>query len=78
MNSNDSTSNNSFCPICGYDHDVLVISLENGGQIVTKPFYKDRETTVSINDGNKVVKMRTKRMDLVDIFWPTTEQEEER
>jgi hypothetical protein len=37
---------NNICRICGRNHNVLVISLENGGHIVTLPHPKDRATKV--------------------------------
>jgi hypothetical protein len=65
--SNESVSNN-ICLICGGDHDVLVISLENGGHIVTKPFSKDKGSTVK---AGSCIKARATKLDLVDILWPT-------
>lgn len=38
--------NNSLCPVCGSDHNVLIIGLENGGRIITPPFPKRRTTRV--------------------------------
>ena len=50
---------NNICRICGRNHNVLVISLENGGHIVTLPHPKDRATKVKSSGS----------MLLPDIFW---------
>ena len=49
--------------------NVLVISLENGGHIVTKLFSKEKATKVKVTDG----KRKATKLDLVDIFWPSNE-----
>jgi hypothetical protein len=67
INNNESVFNNSLCQICGGDHNVLVIPLENGGHIVSRPFPKEKATKVNVADG----KRRATRLDLVDILWPT-------
>jgi hypothetical protein len=65
---NEPVSNNScLCSICGGDHNVLVIPLENGSHIVSRPFPKDNATKVNVTGD----KRRATRLDLVDIFWPT-------
>jgi hypothetical protein len=69
--SNQSVSNN-ICLICGGDHDVLVISLENGGYIVTKPFSKDKGSTVK---AGSCIKARATKLDLIDTLWPTNGDE---
>ena len=69
MNSNDTVSNISLCPVCGGDHNILVIPLENGGHIVTPPFRKEKTTKVNARDG----KHKATRLDFVNVFWPTDE-----
>lgn len=69
--SNESVSNNSLCPVCGGDHNVLVISLVHGGHIVIHSFPKERATKVKVTNGGK---RRATRLDLVDIFWPAEEE----
>jgi hypothetical protein len=69
--SNSTAYNNSLCPICGGNHNVLVISLENGSHIVTHPFKKEKATKVKLTDG----KRRATRLDLIDTFWPLGEGE---
>jgi hypothetical protein len=64
--SNSTAYNNSLCPICGGNHNVLVISLENGSHIVTHPFRKEKVKKVKVADG----KRRATRLDLIDTFWP--------
>lgn len=68
MYRNDLVSNNS-CPVCGGDHNVLMISLENGGHIVTRPFPKEKASKVKKTDA----KRRATKLDLVDIFWQSEE-----
>ena len=67
--SNGVVSNN-ICHICGGDHNVLVIRLENGGHIITRPFSKEKSTKVKVTHG----KRRATRLDLVDIFWPAEDE----
>jgi hypothetical protein len=68
---NEPVSNNSsLCSICGGDHNVLVIPLENGGHIVSRPFPKEKTTKVNVTEG----KRRATRLDLVGIFWPTEDE----
>jgi hypothetical protein len=69
VNNNKPVFNNSLCDICGGNHKVLVISLENGGHIVTHPFSKEKTTKVKITLG----KRRATRLDLVNTFWPSGE-----
>jgi hypothetical protein len=69
--SNKPVSNNRFCSICGGDHNVLVIGLENGEHIVTPSFCKRKAIRVKVADGRR----RAKRLDLVDIFWPSEKEE---
>jgi hypothetical protein len=69
INNNSSVFNNSLCHICGGDHNVVVIPLENGGRIISRPFPKNKTTKVNVSDG----KRRATRLDLVDIFWPSDE-----
>ena len=69
MNSNDKVSDISSCPVCGGNHDVLVIGLENGGHIVTQPFPKEETTRVKVTSN----KLRATKLNLVDIFWPEYE-----
>jgi hypothetical protein len=57
-----------LCPICGGNHDVLVVSLENGGHVVTKPFPKDEAFRVKIKASD--IKARATRLDLIDSLWP--------
>ena len=45
--SNESASNN-ICDICGGNHNILVIPLENGGRIITRPFTKEKVTRVKV------------------------------
>jgi hypothetical protein len=61
---------NSLCPVCGGDHNVLVISLENSGHIVTRPFPKEKATRVKVNSG---IKVRATRLDPVGVFWSAEE-----
>jgi hypothetical protein len=49
MYRNDLVSNNSF-PVCGGDHNVLMISLENGDHIVTRPFPKEKASKFKITE----------------------------
>jgi hypothetical protein len=65
MSSNGALSNNSLCTVCGGDHNVLVIPLENGGHIISRPFPKEKATKVKITNA----KRRATRLDLVDVFW---------
>lgn len=69
INNNKSVFNNSLCHICGGDHNVLVIPLEIGGHVITRPFQKDKASKVNVTSG----KRRAARLDLVDIFWSTEE-----
>lgn len=69
MSSNGALSNNSLCPVCGGDHNVLVIPLENGGHIISRPFPKEKATKVNIINA----KRRATRLDLVNMFWPSDE-----
>jgi hypothetical protein len=39
-------ASNNICDICGVDHNVVVISLENGGRIVTPSFRKEKVTRI--------------------------------
>jgi hypothetical protein len=68
INNNESVFNNSLCHICGGDHNVLVISLESGGHITTRPFPKEKATRVKVGSG---IKGRATKLDLVDVFWPS-------
>jgi hypothetical protein len=70
MNSNGALSNNSLCPVCGGDHNVLVIPLENGGHIISRPFPKEKATKVKITNA----KRRATRLDLVDVFWSSNKE----
>jgi hypothetical protein len=58
-----------LCPICGGNHDVLVISLENGGHVVTKPFPKD-EAIRRVKTKASGIRARATRLDLIDSLWP--------
>lgn len=62
---NNGAVSNNICPICGGDHNVLVIGLENGSHIITRPFPNEKATKVNVTDG----KRRATRLDLVDVFW---------
>jgi hypothetical protein len=64
--SNAPVSNN-ICHVCGGDHNVLIISLENGGHIITHPFSKEKATRVKVDSG---IKGKAIGLDLIDIFWP--------
>ena len=67
---NDIVSNiSSLCSVCGGDHNVIVIQLENGGHIITRPFSKEKATKLNVTDG----KRRAARLDLVNVFWPSDE-----
>jgi hypothetical protein len=55
------------CDVCGGDHNVLIISLENGGHIITHPFRKEKATRVKVDSG---IKGKAIGLDLIDIFWP--------
>jgi hypothetical protein len=70
MNRNTKVANNSLCRVCGGDHNVLVISLENGGHIITRPFAKEKATKVDITNA----KRRATRLDLVDVFWSSNKE----
>lgn len=69
MSSNTKVANNSLCNICGGDHNVLLIPLENGSHIVTRPFPKEKATKVKVKND----KRRATRLDLVNVFWPSDE-----
>jgi hypothetical protein len=58
------------CPVCGGNHNVLVINLEHGRHIVTPPFPKEKAAKVSVTNG----KRRATRLDLVNTFWPSNEE----
>jgi hypothetical protein len=58
-----------LCPICGGNHDILVISLENGGHVVTKPFPKDKAFR-RVKTKASSIKVRATRLDLIDRLWP--------
>lgn len=51
--SNESDSNIRFCHVCGGDHNVLVIGLENGEHIITKPFSKERPSKIDVDSNVK-------------------------
>ena len=61
--SNKLVSNN-ICDICGGDHNVLLIGLENVSHIITRPFPKEVTKANATND-----RRRATTLDLVDIFW---------
>jgi hypothetical protein len=71
--SNITAYNSSLCPVCGGDHNVLVISLENDGHIITSPFQKEKATEVKAKVTG--VKRRATRLDMVDAFCPYEEGE---
>lgn len=64
---NNGAVSNNICHICGGDHNVLVIPLENGGHIVSRPFPKEKATKVKVTNA----KRRATRLDLVKMFWPS-------
>lgn len=66
--SKESISSDRLCQVCGGDHNVLVIRLENGGHIITKPFSKERPPKVNVNSN---VKRKSTTLDLVNLFWPS-------
>jgi hypothetical protein len=48
---NDNCNSISVCDICNYRHNVIVISLEGGGHIITKPFCKERTAVAKAKPG---------------------------
>ena len=43
----------SVCKICGGDHNVIIVPLENGGRIVTSPFLENR-TNINLKRKRKL------------------------
>lgn len=68
--SNESVSDNSLCRICGGNHNVLVIGLENGGHIITEHFFKEGPVKIKV-DFN--VNSKATILDLINTVWPTEE-----
>ena len=62
--SNGSVPNN-ICHICGGNHNVLVIGLENGSHIITHPFPNERATKPNVTASRR----RATTSDLIGIFW---------
>ena len=58
---------NQLCLLLLGTINVVVISLENGGYIISKLFPKEKATKVT---GSK---QKATRLDLVNIFWPSDE-----
>jgi hypothetical protein len=53
-------ASNNLCPICGGNHDVLLIPLETGNVIIPLPFFYERTRDASKLDNSKVKKPTTK------------------
>ena len=66
----ESASNTRLCSICGGNHNVLVIGLENGGHIITEHFFKEGAIKIKINSN---VKRKATTLDLINAVWPTEE-----
>ena len=64
--SNESVSDNSLCRICGSDHNVLVIGLEDSGHIITEHFFKEGPVKIKVNSN---VKRKATTLDLINLFW---------
>lgn len=68
--SNESASNTRLCSICGGNHNVLVIGLENGGHIITEHFFKEGPVKIKVNSN---VKRKATTLDLINTVWPAEE-----
>ena len=60
-----------LCSVCGGDHNVLIVGLENGGYVVTLPFGKEKATRVKVDSG---IKGKAIGLDLIDVFWPSEKE----
>jgi hypothetical protein len=49
------TETNKLCPVCGGDHNVIIVPLENGRRIITLPFPKDRAARLGITELGEVL-----------------------
>jgi hypothetical protein len=46
---------NRLCPICGGDHNVIIVQLENGKRIITPPFPKERAAKLGVTEQGELV-----------------------
>jgi hypothetical protein len=69
---NESIPDNASCGVCGGNHNVLVINLENGGHIITEHFFKGGPIKVNFNFD---IKRKGTTLGLANPFRPTESSE---
>lgn len=72
-NTNDFVSNNRLCPICGGDHNVFVLNLEDGNHVIPRPFFYERAAKVKADTDKTNLKRIATKIDPADIFWTAKE-----
>lgn len=44
-----------LCPVCGGDHNVIIVPLENGRRIISPPFPKERAARLRVTEKGELL-----------------------